>query len=292
MPWRLHLTNQSLACLDMVASHIVAAWTQPGHVSYFDAESGATLAEKQFADLSNRTYDHWQTLLPELKVRDKIYPPVLIADDANIYLSQSGQLRLYHLDSGRALLHVGPAEMKFPGTFIQVALDRSLGLIGALDAEGCLSLFQQNIPVGQFNIDIDPDEFAAIAVPDGGKRIYVAHGYTLLEMDIAGKTLQRRELSYPIGAFACAPSGQWIACGDGETNVIRVYDGADLKPHYQGHAADLLLRSRQVQLLADPPPSRVALRHVAIANDGTLAFALAGVLCVAKPEDMNAVPHS
>ncbi len=295
MPWRLHLSNQILARLDVVSPHIVAAWTHPGRVFYFDVETGAAIGEKQFSDLENRDYGHWQALLPELAVRDGSYPPVIVGDIADILVSHSGQLRLYHLVSGQMLLNVGPTEVKLTGTFLRVALDRALGLIGGLAADGRLHLFQRNIPVGQFAIDLsnfDADEFAAIAVPDGGKRIYVAHGFTLLELDLAGKTVQRRDLHYPVGAFACAPDGQWLVCGDRETNVIRIYDGADLKPHYQGHAADLLLQARQVQLLADLPPSMVALRQVAIGNDGTLVFALSGVLCVAKPEDMNAVPHA
>ena len=295
MPWRLHLTNQRLARLDMVTAQIVAAWTKPGRVYYFDGGSGVNISEKSFSDLDNRAYDHWQTLLPEIAVRGEIYPPVLLNDETTIFLSQSGQLRLYHLDSGEVILNVGPTETKFSETFLHVALDRSLGLIGALNADGCLHVFQQNIPIKQFKIDLptfDADEYTAIAIPTGGKRLFVAHGFTLLEIDTSGKILQRRDLHYPIGAFACAAGGQWIVCSDRETNVIRVYDGADLKPHYQRHAADLLLQARQIQLLADLPPTRVALRNVAISNDGTLAFALAGVICVAKPEDMNAVPHA
>jgi hypothetical protein len=291
MPWRLHLANQALARLDILQTdtrHILAAWTQPGRVFYFDLKTGASLGEGRFQDLANREYDHWQTLLPDMQ-RDQQILPVIPAPDATIYLNQTGQLRLHHLHNGSLYLALGPREKKFDGEFAAVSLGRTSGSIAALDTTGKLRMYRQDALVSHYQVeDFDNQLFAAVASSDS--RVYLAHGYTLLQLDAQGKVQQTRELPYPVGAFACSAQGRWLACGDRENNVIRVYDATSLMPGYQRHAIDLLAKTRRVQLLADPPPAFVALNHLAIDDTGSLAFALAGVICVSALDMMATVP--
>ena len=64
-----------------------------------------------------------------------------------------------------------------------------------------------------------------------------------------------------------------------------MYD-SDLVPLHQRHAVDLMARATQVQLIADPPPSRITLHTLAVDNNGTIAFALAGVVCVSDVTQM------
>ena len=92
-------------------------------------------------------------------------------------------------------------------------------------------------------------------------------------------------------AFACSARGQRLVCCDQDANVIRVYNAADLTPLYQRHAADLIARANQVQLIADPAPSLVALNQLAVDDDGLVAFALAGVVCATDVTEFLALPR-
>jgi hypothetical protein len=172
-------------------------------------------------------------------------------------------------------------------------MDTAQGIIGGLDAEGKLHIYQRAVPVGRFDIGLKTISTRlplALSLRQG--RIFVAHGRQVIECDTTGKEQRSMELHYPIGAFAVSDDGQTLACCDRDTNVIRVYDSAAMTPRYQRHAEDLMAKATQVQLLADPPPQMVALSSLAINTKGVLAFALAGVVCVTDTEQMNMLPQT
>ncbi|WP_347259140.1 hypothetical protein, partial [Methylocaldum sp.] len=54
----------------------------------------------------------------------------------------------------------------------------------------------------------------------------------------------------------------------------------DLTPIRQRFAIELVAEAFQVQLLADMPPVQAALSALALADDGLLAFAMSGVICL------------
>jgi hypothetical protein len=294
MAWHLHITNRAIHRLDILGQSLLAVWTQPGRVSYVDLQSGATVAEKRLTDLANRQPEHWQTLLPEVQAPNGVYPPVVVGSGLTIYLTQTGQQRLYHLASGDMILAAGVREAKLDGDarFRAVALNRTSGVIGALDITGKLHVYQQGSGLQIHDIGLpalDPEALVAIAIPDSN--IYVACDRSLLRVNAQGQVDKRTQLHYPIGAFACSARGQRLACSDQDTNVIRIYNTADLQPIYQRHAADLLARATQVQLIADPAPSMVALNHLAVEDEGLVAFALAGVVCVTDVTEFLALPR-
>ena len=295
MAWHLHVTNRAIYRLDILGE-LLAVWTQPGRVSYVDLQSGATVAEKRLTDLANRQPEHWQILLPEVQAPNGVYPPVIVGSGLTIYLTQTGQQRLYHLASGDMILAAGAREAKLDGDarFRAVALNRISGVIGALDSTGKLHIYQQGSGLKIHDIGLpalDPDVLVAIAIPGADSTIYVACDRLLLRVNAQGLVDKRARLHYPIGAFTCSARGQRLVCSDRDTNVIRVYNASDLQPLYQRHAADLLARATQVQLIADPAPSMVALNHLAVDDDGQVAFALAGVVCATDITEFLALPR-
>lgn len=293
MAWHLHITNRAIHRLDILGE-LLAVWTQPGRVSYVDLQTGATVAEKRLADLANRQPEHWQTLLPEVQAPNGVFPPVVVGSGLTIHLTQTGQQRLYHLASGDIILAAGAREAKLDGDsrFRAVALNRTTGVIGALDTTGRLHVYQQGSGPQTHDIGLSaPDSDVRVAITIAGDAIYVACAQLLLRVNAQGHVEKRAQLHYPIGAFACSPRGSRLVCSDKDTNVIRVYNAADLQPLYQRHAADLLARSTQVQLIADPAPSMVALNHLAVDDDGQVAFALAGVVCATNVAEFLALPR-
>jgi hypothetical protein len=299
MAWHLHIANRAIYRLDILGDSrqpLLAVWTQPGRVSYVDLQSGATVGEQRLTDLANRQPEHWQTLLSELQAPNGVYPPVVVGAGLSIYLTQTGQQRLYHLSSGEIFLAAGAREAKLDGDarFRVVALNRTNGVIGALDSSGKLHVYQQGSGLKIHDIGLpalDPEVLVAIVIPGDNSTIYIACDRLLLRVNAQGQVDKRAQLHYPIGAFACSARGERLVCSDRDTNVIRVYNAADLQPLYQRHAADLIARATQVQLIADPAPSMVALNHLAVDDEGQVAFALAGVVCATDVTEFLALPR-
>ena len=295
MTWRVHLTNRALMRLDILEnekSAVLAAWTHPGRVSYFDLHSGIPLGETQLSGLNSRDHEHWQTLLPTLEAPNGLQLHIIPTTNGTLYLGETAEIRLHYLPLGETVLAVGEREIKFDRPFVAAALDHESGLMAALDRDGCLHLYDKASATGEFDIGLpSPAPRTPVMLNVRESRVLVAYGRHLIEVDSAGKIVKRLELHYPISALASSAAGHLLACCDRETNVIRIYEGEKLTPRYQRHAEDLMVKATQVQLLADPPPSMAALNSLAVNEQGMLAFALAGVICVAGTEQMNLVPQ-
>lgn len=297
MHWRVHLANRVPHRLDMLAgrnSNLLAAWSQPDRVTFFDMESGALVGERQVevALSEARQYDRWQALLPEIKAPNGVYPSVLSIDGWRVYLDCTARLRVLISDEGEIIIARGPDEEKIAvRAALSVGLDRASGHIIILDAEGNVRICDQSGALSQPipEITVEPGARTALAVVESGAG-YIASERTLLRLDRQGKLSARTELHYSIGQFACSPDGHLLACADLETNVLRVYSGDHLTPLYQGHAVDLMAKTTQLQLIADLPPARAAISNLAIDNRGVIAFALAGVICVTAVDEMRQMP--
>lgn len=106
-----------------------------------------------------------------------------------------------------------------------------------------------------------------------------------------GQVRKRLETHYLIGKLDCSPNGQQLITSDMDSNVVRVYNGAELTPTHQRHAIDLLAEADQLQLMADFPPANVALNALTINNKGIVVFALAGVICASDITYMDVLPQ-
>ena len=298
MPWRVHLSNRALHRLDILntpKSSLIAAWSQPERVAYFDLESGAAIGEQslEIADSDVRQYGAWQSLMPQLVAPNGAYLPVVANDSWTVHSTRDGQRRFYYGDA--AYLVTGAQEIKLDiESIVAVSLERASGLLALLDAAGKLHVYEPgNVSTHQFDIGLanQPDARSRLALMGGGHAIVVASEHVLLKVDRQGRLLKNVELPYSIGRFASSPNGQLLACGDRDANVIRIYDGERFQPMFQRHAIDMMASATQLQLIADLPPSRVAMNSLAIDNVGNLAFALAGVMCVTAVAQMRTLPR-
>lgn len=302
MGWRLYLSNQAVHRLDLLPGQppLLAAWMPRGRVYYFDQETGAQVAEQTIPDAPApaRSDDAWQTFAAGLTAPNKAYLPHVRTALGDLHVSSDGRLRLVHVPPTDLFLELEGKEIRLDtGEAVRlsaVGLDRLMGLVAALDETGALRLFQQHIPLGAFALGLEPVEGlpTGVAVAQGGGSIFASDGRQIVLTDSGGGVKKRLEAHYTVGRIACAPDGRLLATTDLDTNVIRVYNGADLSPAYQRHAVDLLAAAHQVQLIADEPPGLGALNALAMGTKGALAFALGGVICASATAEMTALPRA
>lgn len=302
MGWRLYLSNQAVQRLDILSGQppLLAAWTARGRVYYFDQETGLQVGEHTLPDLPalTRDDDAWQAFVAGLMAPNQAYLPRVRTALGDLYISSDGRLRLIHVPPTELFLELEGKEIRLDTSnaarLSAVGLDRQMGLVAALDETGRLHLFQQHIPLGLFDLGLSLVEGlpSALVVAQGGGAVFVSNGQQIVLTDSSGAVRKRRETHYTIGRIACAPDGQLLATTDLDTNVIRVYHGADLTPAYQRYAVDLLAEAHQVQLIADEPPALGALSGLALGSKGVLAFALGGVICVSNVNELTALPQA
>jgi hypothetical protein len=301
MTWRLHLSNQAIHHIHILPGKpsLVAAWTQRARVFFFDLESGAPMGERVFKEgkFENRQDEKWREFIIGLHAPNKAFLPHVRAAQAEIFTSEDGRTRLYHTGQADLYLETDGKESKLEtekaASFVVIGLDRFLGLVAALDGQGSLHIYQQHIPVGVFKtgLSLEDDVHPQIAISHGGGSIFVADNQSVTLIDPNGQLRKRLETHYLIGKLDCSPNGQYMITADSETNVIRIYNGADLTPSYQRHAIDLLAEADQLQLMADFPPANVALNALTINNKGIVVFALAGVICASDITYMDVLPQ-
>jgi len=301
MSWRVHLSNQTIRNLDILGGKppLLAAWTHRERVAFFDLETGAPIEERVLkpARAGERQTDRWREFVAGLIAPNLVYLPVVNTPQATIYATNDGQMRLYHVGDCDLFLEIEGKEITLDSNgasdFHLVGLDRILGLVAALDAKGKLHIFQQHIPVGVFDLglSLQPELPSGLVISQGGAAIYVSDSQQIVLTDAAGRARKRLDVHYFVGKIACSPNGKLLVASDLETGVLRVYNGGDLTPTHQRHAYDLLSHATQLQLLADLPPLNVAVTALAAGNDGLLAFAMAGVVCVTSLEQMDALPR-
>ncbi|PJF41271.1 MAG: hypothetical protein D6737_05105 [Chloroflexi bacterium] len=300
MAWRLHLTNQAIQRLDILPNtqSLLAIWLRQDRVVYHDLASGVAVGEQtlEMFKAADRKSNTWHELLNELVVPNGVYLPVVDAGYAVIYLTDDGQMRLYDYGNGELALEIEGKEIPLDidgQSPLAIALDRFLGLVAILDEDAKLRIFQQHISVGVFDFGLERDAYLrpTIAISRGGSVIFCSDGKRIAVTDSGGKLLKMLETHHTIGQIACSSSGRRVATSDPDTGVIRVYDGNDLAATHQRHAIDLMADARQVQLMAELPPAGVALRGLNIDDDGVIAFAMSGVVCVTDIHVMDELPR-
>ncbi len=304
MGWRLHLTNQAIYRLHILPgkASLLAVWSQRNRISYFALPTGAQVGERVLrAPLPEpqiepkRLDSKWLDFVESLIAPNQAVLPFVTTSLGDLHLSSDGKMQLYY-PGGSCLVLVRNGEeitLKLDAEqVISVAFDRYLGLIGALDEKGRLHLYQQENAVGVFDIGLKlrSELPYSLCVSQGGGTIFATDGQQVVIVDADGQVRKRLPTHYFIRRMECSLSGRVLVTCDLETNVLRIYDGVDLTITHQRHADDLLAQADQVQLLADMPPSQVALTALDVNNKGVVAFALAGVVCVSSVSEMNRLP--
>ncbi|MDX2141548.1 MAG: hypothetical protein SF123_25905 [Chloroflexota bacterium] len=302
MTWRVQLPQGNIRRVDLLmgARNVVAVWTKSDHIHFYDQRNGGNLGERVVEKLAStdRTQERWRTFVSGLKAPNDLLLPFVRLPGMSLFASEDGRLRLYQPSDHELSLEV--SEKEAPLTLddgiriIAVDLDRALGLIALLSADGKLHIYQQRVRVGSYDTGLQlKGEFSpTLFVPQNGKRIIISDGQQVASFDATGKIQQRLELHYPPGLLAASPDGAYIVTTDAETGVVRVHSGDTLAPTHQRFAIDLAADARRINPAAGAQPATVTPNALAISNRGVLAFGLAGLLCVSTIHKMRAVPVS
>jgi hypothetical protein len=301
MAWRLHLTNQAIQRLDILDGDppLLAVWSRRDRIAYYDLETGAFQAEQKLdiPNPDNRQSDEWRLFVSDLSAPNGAKLPSLRIQKISAYFTDDGRMRLYNIGNAGLTLDSDDKEIALDlggeTEILAFALDRFLGLSAALTGDGKLRVFQQHISVGAFdlNLSIQDQVRPAVAISRGGGSIFVTDGQTIVLTDSSGQVHKQLTTHYLIRYMDCSPDGSYLATSDADTGVIRIYNGSDLTFTHQRFAIDLVAQATQVQLIADLPPSLVGLSALTINNDGILAFAMSGVICITDFSHMDELPR-
>ena len=299
MAWRLHLSDRTIKRLDILSGvpTVLAAWTLASRVTFLDLQNGAQRADRTIEEVKgdDRRSPAWQDFVKSLSAPNGVYLPTVRTRQITLHMSADGQIRLYQTSPADLFLEVNGKESKLEidgaTRFIAVALDRSLGLLAALDASAKLHVYQQHIRVGVFETGLQIDEQfrPTLVISQGGTALFLTDGRAVVLMDAGGRIRKRLDLHYTLGAINCSPDGHRFVASDLDANVVRIYDG-ELLPTHQRFAVDLLAEARRAQLLASPTTASAALGPLAINNKGVLAFAVSGTVCVTSLSRLQAHP--
>ena len=302
MNWRIHLTNQAIRELHSLSGkpNLLAVWIQGNRVEFYDMETGALHGQRQIGLPPDEDYlsDAWQLYLSSLvDIKERAYLPIVSTARATIYTSDDGKLHLFRepynslklMTDGKLFqLDTSHAE-----SFLSLDIDRALGIVAALDTGGRLSIYQQEIFIGDFDIGLTVDELrgATVIISNGGGTIFATDGKQIIMTDISGEILHRLVVHYNIRQIACSSGGGMVVTSDNEAGLIRVYSGSDLIPTHQRFAVDLIAEAQQVQLMADLPPLSVAISALTAGNRGAIGFAMSGVICMTNVNQLTKLPR-
>jgi hypothetical protein len=300
MAWRLHLSNQAIQRVDILAGNppLAAAWMGRDRAVFLDLETGTQIGEALFKVSAGepRQSAKWLEFISKLTAPNGVALPVVRADGTTIHTTEDGRMHLYEVGGEELYLETDGKEVKLEtgeADLLAVGLDRFLGLVAALDEQYRLVIYQQHIRVGQFDTGLQVHDEAqpGVAVSNGGSAIFASNGQEIVLMDSGGRVRKRLSAHYPVGRISCSPNGKLLITTDAETGVLRAYNGADFTPTHQRYAMDLLQDATQIQLIADLPPASASVGTLSVDNQGILAFAISGVVCVTAVEKMIALPR-
>lgn len=302
MAWRIHLSNQAIQQIQILRSKpdSIAVWISSERIQFFDLETGANLSELILPTPPEeaRQSEAWQAFMAKLtSPSPNIYLPVIRFRNIDIFNTDDGKLRVYHLRDERLFMEADGAEEEIHliggERVLAMALDGALGTFACLDENMRLHVYQQNIRVGAFDIGLehDPDLRPILCMGRGTNMIYATDGKRIVVVDTGGSVKRRMTAHYFIGQMTCSPGGGLLMTSDMESGVIRAYTGDSLVLTHQKFAIDLVAEAEQVQLMADLPPSNAAIGAIAAFNRGIFAFAMSGVVCVSSTEAMDEIPR-
>ncbi len=302
MAWRIHLANQAIRYLQIlpVKPPVLAAWTRPNHVEFFDLESGAILGENTLLlpPHGEPSTTQWQDYMQGLVGFGNSYLPALHFADRSLFLTDDGKIRLYWDRGAGLVLDQGGVLNTLPvhniPHFMAVDFDRQLGTVAAITVTGEVVLYQQDVHLGTWDVGLSPssDRRVGITIARSGQAVFATDGRVLVSLNQNGYVKKHFEAHYDIGLIACSPNGQVVLTTDNESGVIRLYRGDDLLLTHQKFAIDLVAHAQQLQLLAEMPPLMTGVTSVALYGGGVVTFAMAGVICVTHSDQMDALPRT
>ena len=289
--WRLHLTNQTLQRVDILPGSpaLLAVWSRADRVAYYDLESGNRVdgARLMFPKESDRTSLEWQNFVDSLHGPNGTPLPYVRVGHVSIYSMLDRKTRVYRIGD-QVIRQQGATEtaLSLPPGLAVIQPSRTSGKVYALGGDGRLYIDDDfPLPTG-----LKPSPHYMLAVGSSGECLFASDGWHIVALDHKGLTRSTLDLSYLSSQLVCSPQGKYLAMQDVETGVVRVFDGATLRQLYQRFAIDLVAAARRLQLLEDLPPVTAALGTMTIDDEGVLAFAMSGSVCVTHVTRMSKIP--
>lgn len=298
--WRLHLSNRTLYHLDILnpvngagaesSSTLIGAWIRRDRVAYFDLYTGAAAGETSFVHptTADRGSLDWQNFVNTLHAPNGATHTLYRMPRAVLRLTDDKKWRLYRGGAAELYLQNGgngaekKLEIREVKGFLAVRLDSASGVIAALDEAGKLHIYQGDAwqDAQPTPLSTGADALPDLVIANNGDRIFLTDRRSLIAMTRDGRVIRLVNNGDTIGRVACSPNGQYVISSDLDSGVLRVFDGATLRQTHQRYAVDLLAEAHQLQLIADAPPLTAALSALTISDEGIVAFAVAGVVCV------------
>lgn len=295
--WRLWVAHGALHGVAMIpaARPLVVLWDTPRRAYVFDAHRAELLADLTIPPPPPGAppSDAWDTFLNALRTPGGDWLPHVQAETWEVHTSHDGRLRLLQQGDHDLTAQIEGEFVRLPrdgeAPLRVAALDRDLGTAAALDAQGRLHIYQQAVYVGAFPLALE-DGPALLALADAAGSVLVGSGVALRLVDLAGRVQTQATLPAPVVACSIAPNGAWIAAVT--ASGLHIFD-AGLLPVRHAALSDLLARLDPF----DAPTADAELdgaeasRAVAVAPDGTLAFAVGGVVGVTYLDALEALPQ-
>jgi hypothetical protein len=296
MYWQLHLASHPIRHVHLILGRIpqIAVSDTRRKVRFYDLGTGAHYSDLSIDPdlLDNDIPEERRQNLEALKAPNGEYLPFVELNASHLYVSHDGKLRLIHDLNAGLTLEIDdqsiPLDTGKKQIVTHVALDRELGSIAAVTTDQILLVFQQQTLVSTIPLPGEP--LVQVFVTVGGGQIVTVDAHSIKQMDTSGRILRQQAIHYTLGPTAMSPDGNWFLAGDADHQLIRLYN-RDLIPVRQRHAIDLLSQAHQLQLFADRPEGAAPLVSLDITDDGTLAFAMAGVVCTAHIDLMTELPQ-
>lgn len=301
--WRLYLTDRLIRRLEILEDKpsTLCVWMQPERVVFLDLQNGNHLGERAFEDdavRAPRPSPEWRAFVDSLTGPADQRLPLVRASGAEIHTTGDGKQRLYRISTSELSFELDGIETRLDlGADVEIAalrLDPASGVLVILDWAGKLHLFKGQVRVGivETSLDLHPEMRPELALVGGGSAIFASDGRQILKLDAAGARLGQLDVHYTLGALALSPDGRFLATSDLDTGVLRVYSGGDLKATHQRFATDLIAEARRVQLVPGSMSPSAAVGALALSSKGTLAFSVAGLVCVTNLARMKRVPRA
>lgn len=301
MAWRLYLSDRPVRRLDILPGKpsVLAVFLPPTSVIYLDLQTGSKRGEQTIEkiDTTKRDAPEWKQFISELTAPNGVFlPAARVGASFNFYVTAEGTMRLYHTGAN-LWFEINGQERALEvdekvTNFFSIDMDRSLGLVTALDQDARLHIYQQNTRVGSFETGLTLDlEFRPdVTIAQGGTAIFASDGRQIVAVTPTGVIRRRAEVHYSIGAIRSSPDGKLLLVSDMDTNVLRIYNADTLTPMYQRFAVDLVADAKRVQLLPGPNNPYGAIGSMAINNRGVVTFALDGTICATNLARFKPLP--
>jgi hypothetical protein len=293
MAWRLHLTERIVRRIDILPGkpNLLAAWTQPDRVYFMELHNGSKLTERQIEPPNTRATAMWGVFVKALRAANGVYLPLVRTPHTTVYQLPDGKKRLYR--DAQVALEVDGVETKLDmGDHKPVALALDDALIAALDDTGTLYYFRGALRTAavETKLRLSGEFQPHLAIVEGGTGVYVSDGEQIASYDGEGRLIKQFYAGYTIGSLACSPDGVFLATGDLDSNMIRVYDGKTLTPTHQRFAVELLADAKKTQAISSALAANTAVGSLVITGKGVIAFSMSGMVCATSLSRMIALP--